>query len=88
MTTLMLRIPAALWLSANGRLHHHAAAARVKDLRRLAEFTARVVAVLDRAVLLTWSERRRLYREWTATDVAAGCLVPDAFGRPTVAGGR
>lgn len=30
-----------------------------------------VVAVLDRAVLLTPSERRRLYREWGAADRAA-----------------
>lgn len=29
---------------------------------------ARVVAVLDRAVLLTMSERRRLYREWGEAD--------------------
>lgn len=29
---------------------------------------ARVQAVLDRAVLLTWSERRRLNREWAAAD--------------------
>lgn len=28
----------------------------------------RVVAVLDRAVLLTMSERRRLFREWGAAD--------------------
>jgi hypothetical protein len=27
-----------------------------------------VAAVLDRAVLLTWSERRRLYREWGIAD--------------------
>lgn len=31
----------------------------------------RVLAVLERAVLLTMSERRRLYREWTAADTAA-----------------
>ncbi|MBF6368394.1 hypothetical protein IU469_22110 [Nocardia puris] len=31
---------------------------------------ARVVAVLDRAVLLTMSERRRLQREWAAADAA------------------
>ncbi|MCM6777904.1 hypothetical protein NDR87_31600 [Nocardia sp. CDC159] len=30
--------------------------------------SARVVAVVDRAVLLTMSERRRLYREWRAAD--------------------
>lgn len=30
----------------------------------------RVIAVLERAVLLTWSERRRLSREWTAADLA------------------
>ncbi len=30
-----------------------------------------VAAVLDRAVLLTDSERRRLFREWTAADLAA-----------------
>ena len=29
-----------------------------------------VAAVLDRAVLLTWSERRRLYREWGVADKA------------------
>lgn len=34
--------------------------------------TARVVAVLDRAVLLTMSQRRRLYREWRAADHAVG----------------
>jgi hypothetical protein len=28
----------------------------------------RVIAVLERAVLLTWAERRRLMREWTAAD--------------------
>lgn len=33
---------------------------------------ARVVAVLDRAVLLTNSERRRLLREWTAADRVVG----------------
>lgn len=31
----------------------------------------RVVAVIDRVVLLTNSERRRLLREWTAADTAA-----------------
>ena len=31
----------------------------------------RVVAVLDRAVLLTVSERRRLFREWGEADAAA-----------------
>ncbi len=38
-------------------------------------FTAkalRVVAVLDRAVLLTMSERRRLFREWGEADERAG----------------
>lgn len=30
----------------------------------------RVVAVIDRAVLLTPAERRRLFREWTAADHA------------------
>lgn len=30
---------------------------------------ARVVSVYDRAVLLTWSERRRLYREWGQADL-------------------
>lgn len=37
-------------------------------------FTApavRVVSVLDRAVLLTMSERRRLFREWGKADAAA-----------------
>jgi hypothetical protein len=29
-----------------------------------------VAGVLDRAVLLTWSERRRLYREWGVADEA------------------
>lgn len=41
-------------------------------------FTApafRVAAVLDRVVLLTDSERRRLLREWTAADAAAGVLA-------------
>ncbi|MCM6776250.1 hypothetical protein NDR87_18850 [Nocardia sp. CDC159] len=33
---------------------------------------ARVVAILDRAVLLTMSERRRLYREWEAADKRQG----------------
>jgi hypothetical protein len=32
----------------------------------------RVAAVLDRAVLLTDSERRRLHREWLAADKARG----------------
>lgn len=31
----------------------------------------RVIAALDRAVLLTMAERRRLMREWTAADRAA-----------------
>jgi len=31
----------------------------------------RVTSVLERAVLLTFSERRRLLREWTAADAAA-----------------
>ena len=30
---------------------------------------ARIVSVLDRAVLLTPSERRRIHREWTAADI-------------------
>lgn len=30
---------------------------------------ARVVSVYERAVLLTHTERRRLYREWTVADV-------------------
>ena len=30
---------------------------------------ARVASVYDRAVLLTWSERRRLYREWGQADL-------------------
>jgi hypothetical protein len=29
---------------------------------------ARILAVIDRAVLLTMSERRRLWREWSAAD--------------------
>lgn len=33
---------------------------------------ARVVAVLERAVLLTWSQRRALARTWRAADAAAG----------------
>ncbi len=40
-------------------------------------FTAaaiRVVAVYERAVLLTWSERRRLTREWQSADLEAGLL--------------
>ena len=32
---------------------------------------ARVVAVYDRAVLLTWTERRRLFREWGVADEKA-----------------
>ncbi len=48
----------------------------VGDLQRSTEDTvetwtapaARVVAVLDRAVLLTQSERRRLYRLWSVAD--------------------
>lgn len=32
---------------------------------------ARVLAATDRAVLLTWTERRRLFREWGAADEAA-----------------
>lgn len=32
---------------------------------------ARVVAVADRAVRLTWKERRRLARDWGAADLAA-----------------
>lgn len=35
----------------------------------------RVVSVLERAVLLTWSERRRLWREWEAADQSAGWAV-------------
>lgn len=37
----------------------------------------RVVAVVDRAVLLTWSQRRRLLREWGAADQVR------ALGPPT-----
>lgn len=33
---------------------------------------ARVIAVYDRAVLLTWSQRRALLRTWTAADALAG----------------
>lgn len=36
---------------------------------------ARVIAVYDRAVLLTWSQRRALYRRWTAADEAAAKAV-------------
>jgi len=36
---------------------------------------ARVLVAVDRAVLLTWSERRRLLREWTQADRAKGWLV-------------
>lgn len=51
----------------------------VGDLARSTEDTVesfkapalRVAAVLDRAVLLTRSERRRLYREWRASDERA-----------------
>lgn len=32
---------------------------------------ARVLAVYDRAVLLTWSQRRRLFRDWTEADARA-----------------
>lgn len=32
---------------------------------------ARVIAVYDRAVLLTWSQRRALHRRWTAADLEA-----------------
>ncbi len=42
-------------------------------------FTApawRVESILDRAVLLTDSERRRLSREWSAADLAPGGLTP------------
>ena len=31
----------------------------------------RVVAAYDRAVLLTWPQRRALFREWTAADAAS-----------------
>lgn len=34
----------------------------------------RVVAVVDRAVALTWPQRRRLLREWGAADQAAALL--------------
>jgi hypothetical protein len=51
----------------------------VGDLRRSEEDTveswtapaARVLAVYDRAVLLTWSQRRALLRKWTAADALA-----------------
>jgi hypothetical protein len=33
---------------------------------------ARVLAVVDRAVLLTWSQRRAIRREWTEADARAG----------------
>lgn len=33
---------------------------------------ARIVSVYERAVLLTWQERRKLNREWAAADKAAG----------------
>lgn len=32
--------------------------------------TARIVSVYERAVLLSWTERRRLNREWAAADKA------------------
>lgn len=28
----------------------------------------RIESIIDRAVLLTWSERRRLFRQWSAAD--------------------
>ena len=43
---------------------------------------ARVESVYDRAVLLTMSERRRIYREWTAADSHAGKVA--AFAYPKV----
>lgn len=33
---------------------------------------ARVLAAVDRAVLLTWTQRRRLAREWTVADQERG----------------
>lgn len=38
----------------------------------------RVVAVYDRAVLLTWGERRRLYRVWGQFDLAVDGRSPGA----------
>lgn len=45
---------------------------REDSIESLCAPALRVVAVLDRAVLLTDSERRRLWREWTAADKARG----------------
>lgn len=39
---------------------------------------ARVIAVVERAILLTWKERRRLFREWEAADVAAAMAASAA----------
>lgn len=41
---------------------------------------ARVVSVYDRAVLLTWSERRRLYREWGQADLDHAAAQRDSSG--------
>jgi hypothetical protein len=47
----------------------------------------RVLAVVDRAVLLTWPERRRLYREWGAHDMAAAAADPLKLPAGPVDGG-
>lgn len=68
---------ASLW--GRGDLYR---VAPVGDLTRSTEdsvesYTApalRVVAVLDRAVLLTMTERRRLFRRWSAADLVRAGL--------------
>lgn len=78
------RFYASLW--GRGDLYQVEA---VGELERSTEDTieawtapaARIIAVMDRAVRLTMSERRRLWREWTAADQRAiahetGTVIP------------
>lgn len=43
--TLVLEIPESLWMTANGRIHHHDRARRTRGVRQLAEHAARAAAL-------------------------------------------
>jgi len=72
------RVYARYYASLWGRGWVYGVAPTGDDVERSAEDSIesyhaaewRIVSVLERAVLLTWPERRRLYREWAAADAS------------------
>ena len=73
--------------AADAEMHSDRAAAGLPPVPSwLRHFAARVVSVYDRAVLLTWSERRRLYRECLGvrTNACPSTLGPQLKRPPLV----